>query len=147
MTDYELAMKIIKASFAGKADKGGKPYIDHLIRVANKCPDYGSGALKTIALLHDLLEDCPEWNEKSLRCLFSDVIVNNIVALTKDKDYSYDEYISRIGEYWWASEVKRCDLLDNMDITRLPKITDDDVIRLRKYHKAYCKLTQTPIIP
>lgn len=56
----ELAKEIIESSFAEKTDLSGERYVNHLYRVCENVPDYGSGNLKQIALLHDLLEDCPE---------------------------------------------------------------------------------------
>lgn len=140
MEFLKLAEQITKKAFDEKVDKAGQPYYNHLIRVASNVPDYGQTeghALKTIAVLHDLLEDCPEWNEKALRTLFPDVIVNRVVLLTHRKEQSYDDYIKQIKEDGWATEVKLADLRDNMDLTRLPEITDKDVTRLRKYLKAY----------
>ena len=43
-----------------------------------------------------------------------------------------------------AVAVKLNDLTDNMDIRRLPYISDKDVKRLKKYLKAYKQLTRTP---
>ncbi len=84
METKELAFKIAKNAFQNKTDKGGKPYFNHLVRVAEKFKD--DDFLYPIAILHDLLEDCPEWNEISLRCLFSENIVSTIVVLTKKEN-------------------------------------------------------------
>lgn len=40
--------------------------------------------------------------------------------------------------------VKLNDLTDNMDIRRLPYLSDKDIKRLKKYLKAYKQLTSTP---
>ena len=44
-----------------------------------------------------------------------------------------------------ADEVKIIDLTDNMDIRRLPYLSDKDVKRLKKYLKAYKRLTGEPV--
>lgn len=44
-----------------------------------------------------------------------------------------------------AVVVKINDLTDNMDIRRLPYLSDKDVKRLKKYLKAYKKLTGEPV--
>jgi hypothetical protein len=44
-----------------------------------------------------------------------------------------------------AAAVKVNDLTDNMDIRRLPYLSDKDVKRLKKYLKAYKKLTGEPV--
>lgn len=139
MTQLETATLIAKRSFAEKKDMAGKPYFDHLERiyeaVRNEVPR--SEDLQCIALLHDLLEDCKEWNEKSLRVFFSNRIVDAVVALTHKPEQSYDEYIKQVNENSDARFVKVFDLKDNMNITRLPKLEGKDWIRLQKYHKAY----------
>ena len=68
---------------------------------------------------------------------FEYAIVNRVVRMTRKEDESYMDYIKRIGEDNICRIVKMCDLKDNMDITRLEKITDKDFDRLKKYHKAY----------
>ncbi len=138
MDHKELALKIAEHSFQGKKDLAGMPYINHLKRVANSFHDREH--LFIIALLHDLLEDCPEWNEKSLRALFGKNIVDSVVVLTRKRDWDYDDYISQILTDAWAIEVKKADLLDNMDITRLTEIKLSDYARLQKYHKAYFRI-------
>jgi (p)ppGpp synthase/HD superfamily hydrolase len=134
-----LAFEIAKYAFKDKTDKGGKPYFEHLVRVARKFKD--DDFLYPIALLHDLIEDCPEWNRTSLRCLFVENIVNTIEVLTKKKNEDYFEYIDRINQSSWATKVKKEDLKDNMDITRLQNLTEKDFERLNKYFKAYKILT------
>lgn len=132
----EIAIQIIENSFKGKTDKAGKPYVDHLYRVAAKMPK-GSSAFEIVALLHDLLEDCPEWNEKSLRVFFTDEIVDSVVALTRLGGELYNDYIDRVCEDYIAKMVKKADLEDNMDITRIDLLTQKDLDRLVKYHASY----------
>ena len=136
----ELAFQIAKIAFEGKTDRAGKPYLEHLVRVADKFKD--DDFMYPIAILHDLIEDCPEWNEKSLRCLFSKKIVDTIVLLTKQKDQDYLDYIDKINQNSWATRVKLADLKDNMDISRLSDIRQSDIHRLQKYIVAYRTLKQ-----
>lgn len=131
----DLAFQIARKAFENKVDKGGKPYFDHLHRVAK--PFKEDGLLYPVAILHDLLEDCPEWNEDALRHLFSKNIVDTIVILTKSKKEDYFTYIDRISQCSWATKIKLVDLKDNMDITRLESLEEKDFQRLQKYLKAY----------
>lgn len=76
----QIALNIIETAFAGKKDKAGKPYIDHLKRVAENAKNYFKGSeyveeLEIIALLHDLLEDCPEWTKQHLNAIFKNIII------------------------------------------------------------------------
>jgi len=134
----ELAIQIATISFDGKLDKGGKPYINHLLRVAENFKD--DDFLYPIAILHDLLEDCPQWTEKALRCLFKENVVKTIVLLTRKENQDYFDYINEIIESSWATKIKLADLKDNLDITRLESVTETDFKRLQKYLKAYKKL-------
>jgi (p)ppGpp synthase/HD superfamily hydrolase len=139
----ELAFQIAKIAFEEKIDKGGKPYFNHLVRVAEKFKE--DDFLYPIAMLHDLLEDCSEWNVKSLGCLFSENIVKTIELLTRKSGQDYFDYINEINQSSWATKIKLADLKDNMDITRLKTITDKDFERLGKYLKAYKILTSETV--
>ena len=134
-----VAIQIAQKAFEGKTDKGGKPYIGHLERVSKKFIE--DDFLYIIAILHDLLEDCPEWNEDSLSHLFPKIITDALVALKKEKNEDYFKYIDRVSQNIFAKRVKIEDLKDNMDITRLSALGNKDFSRLEKYHKAYHILT------
>jgi len=139
MEQKELAFEIAKNAFKDKTDKGGNPYFEHCKRVAYNFNE--DQFLYTIAILHDLIEDCPEWNEISLSHLFGENVVKTIVLLTRKKNQDYFDYIEKINESSWATKVKLADLKDNMDITRLDVMTEKDHKRLDKYLKAYKILT------
>ena len=52
----------------------------------------------------------------------------------------YDNFIQRVIKNKTAISVKLNDLKDNMDITRINKLTNSDLKRLNKYLKAYRQL-------
>ena len=132
--------KIVSEAFAGKVDKGGAPYVDHLFRVAGDFES--SSAAYRIALLHDILEDCPEWTEKRLRGAFNARICDAVVALTKVPGEAYQEYLLRVAANPDARAVKIADLEDNMNVARIKApLTDYDLKRLKKYHDAYLYLS------
>lgn len=138
---YE-AFKIVEKAFLDKKDKGGNPYVGHLLDVEGIILKSFSfdHRLRTIALLHDLLEDCPEWTEELLREKFSREIVDAVVVLTKKKGQSYSEYIKGVKSNKLAVIVKMADLESNMNITRLTELTEKDLERLKKYHKSFFEL-------
>lgn len=136
MSNKELALQIAEYAFRNKTDLAGHNYIDHLKRVAKAVPEH----LYISALLHDLLEDCPEWNEDSLRALFPSDVVITIVVLTKGKDEDYMEYIHRVSQRGHATQIKIADLRDNLDTTRLPVLEERHFARLKKYHDALKRL-------
>ena len=136
------ANKIIKEAFKYKIDRGGEPYIYHLYRVARKFENTNN---IVVSLLHDLLEDCPEWNEEKLRLEFPSEIVDAVVCLTKIKGESYLDYLNRVKSNEISLKVKISDLEDNMDIKRLNILTDKDCERLKQYHKAWIELNSESI--
>jgi (p)ppGpp synthase/HD superfamily hydrolase len=138
----ELAYKIIFEAFAGKFDKADEPYIFHLERVA--APFRDDQFLFVAALLHDLVEDCPEWNfDKLTEVGFHRRIVLAVEALTKQGDEDYQSFIHRVSENEDARKIKISDLKDNMNLTRLKrKLTKSDLKRVEKYHKAYLLLSR-----
>lgn len=144
-----VALNIAKWAFADKRDKGGKPYIEHILRVAENSKKYYKGnkleELHIVALLHDLIEDCPNWTMDHVTSIFrsSDVYIA-IDSLTKKKDQDYERYIININSCDLARAVKLADLEDNMDLKRLKVVTDRDLERLSKYHKSYTILLNGP---
>lgn len=106
------AFALVSGAFCGMTDKAGKPYIEHLRRVGNSFVDEKQ---RTVGYLHDLLEDCEEWNEELLRDFFEDDIVDAVVCLTKKADEPYSEYLERVIGNPLAKSVKIADLKDNME--------------------------------
>lgn len=145
--------KYIIWKFSGKVDKAGKPYIEHLIAVADKSAgvddtDVGMG-LFVAGILHDLYEDCFLTHQEKEEVMYRTINfpgVNRAVTeyLTKNPNTSYEEYIDKIANSgnMYAVKTKIADLEHNMDIGRLQgKIIDKYMgDRLTKYLKAYKKL-------
>jgi (p)ppGpp synthase/HD superfamily hydrolase len=131
------AIRIAAEAFDGSRDKGGKPYILHLLRVMMSVE--GEKA-QCVAILHDLLEDTP-WTADMLRNKhFAPDIVEAVEALTKVDKEEYRDFCSRVARNDLALTVKLADLEDNMTITRLSALGDEDLERLRRYHDAYVEL-------
>jgi (p)ppGpp synthase/HD superfamily hydrolase len=135
MKAFDIALK----AFENEKDKAGKPYMGHLMRVADGAfgPTDIREKLVVVGLLHDLIEDT-HWKESDLRGEFPDDVVDAIVAITKVEGESY---VERVVKDPLATRVKISDLKDNMDVTRLPRIKDKDIERLKKYHMTYKYLT------
>lgn len=132
-----LCLYIANKAFADKTDKAGKPYIEHLTRVRDRVAAWGFDEdIQCSALLHDLLEDCPEWDIETLRGAVGDRVAGIVGILTKRPGMSYEKYIFGVSLSERASVIKLADLLDNMDITRLPELTEKDIERRRKYRQA-----------
>ncbi len=100
---------------------------------------------KIAGVLHDVVED-GGWTFEMLEAEgFSAEIIEALRCVTKlSDDEPYDKFIARIKGNPLAVAVKLNDLSDNMDIRRLPYMSDKDVKRLKKYLKAYKLLTGEP---
>lgn len=96
--------------------------------------------LKEIAYLHDILEDTNTTTQELISIGISTDTINIINILTKKKDEPYTNYINRIKKNSTAQMIKKADLEDNMNISRLNQLTDKDIARIKKYHKAYTEL-------
>lgn len=131
------AIKIAEKAHRKQVDKFGAPYIAHVMRVMH----YGRTLdEKIVGVLHDLIEDCPEYTYDFLRNEgFSDKQIDAIECLTKRyPNEDYDEFVKRIEKSPLAIAVKLNDLRDNMDIRRINRpLTEKDLKRLNKYLKAY----------
>ena len=96
---------------------------------------------KIVGALHDLIEDTKIRMVDLSNEGFSENIIDAVHALTKLDNEDYDHYIQRVMRNDLAVRVKLNDLTDNMDLRRMKDLTDDDVIRMRKYLNAYNQLT------
>lgn len=135
----EFAQDIVKKSFEGKTDLVGKPYQDHIDRVVH-CFHGKIEGLRIVACLHDLVEDCKEWNFKLLSHFFNESIIVSLQCLTKSEGEVYEDYITRVMSDNWATQVKMADLRDNLSLWRLNKFTPGDSKRVTKYINAYQRL-------
>ena len=129
------AIKIALEAHKDATDKAGMPYAGHVMRVmqAGRTNDE-----KIVGVLHDLVEDTDWTFDKLLEVGFPPHIVDALRCVTKiSDDEPYEQFIERVKTNPLAVAVKINDLTDNMDIRRLPDLTDKDVQRLRKYLQAY----------
>jgi (p)ppGpp synthase/HD superfamily hydrolase len=140
-TKYDQALDLVKTEFAYKKDKGGKPYVEHLIRVSDSVKHLGE-TYSVVALLHDLIEDIDGWDFEKVKKLFGKDIAFYVNILSKKKGEDYKKYIETISKYKVCKEVKLADLRDNMDLSRLPEITGSDVERVKKYNFAFSYLSK-----
>lgn len=143
MSTLERAIEIATEAHKGQYDKAGNDYIGHPIRVM----DMGrTDEEKIVGILHDVVEDTDWTFEKLAEEGFSQEIIAALRCVTKlSENENYDDFIERVKKNPLATAVKINDLSDNMDIRRLPYLSDKDVKRLKKYLKAYKKLIGEPV--
>ncbi|MBQ6573500.1 MAG: hypothetical protein IIX41_04170 [Bacteroidales bacterium] len=130
---------IARKAHAGQVDKAGEDYFNHPKRVADNF--YEDNDI-IVALLHDVIEDTDITLEHLKKEGFNDDVLTALDAMTKREGESYDLFIERVKDNPIALKVKMADLRDNMDILRLPELTEKDLQRIAKYHKAYKYLAQ-----
>lgn len=130
----EKAINIAVNAHEGQTDKAGSLYVLHLFRVMLK----GKTEEEQICgVLHDLVEDTNWTFEELAKEGFSNEIIEALKCVTKKNGENYDDFIQRVSKNPLAIQVKLNDLEDNMDLSRLSKITEYDKDRLAKYQKAY----------
>ena len=129
----DFAKSLAAYAHAGQKDRGGKPYIYHVLAVSEKMD---TETEKIVAVLHDIMEDTPvEFG--TLYNLFGFEIADAVESLTKREYEPYELYIRRLGAEPLPRKVKLADLEHNMDLSRLKNIKEKDFERLEKYKKAY----------
>ena len=143
MSTLQRAIEIATQAHQGQFDKAGRDYIGHPLRVMEMGMTENE---KIVGVLHDVIEDTDWTFEKLADEGFSQEIIAALRCVTKlSENENYDDFIERVKKNSLATAVKINDLTDNMDIRRLPYLSDKDVKRLKKYLKAYKKLIGEPI--
>lgn len=142
MSTLRRAIEIATEAHRGQKDKAGNDYIEHPLRVMEAGRTMEE---KITGVLHDVVEDS-DWTFAMLEAEgFSKEIVDALRCVTKlSESEPYDKFITRIKKNPLAVAVKLNDISDNMDIRRLPYLSDKDVKRLKKYLKAYKQLSDEP---
>ena len=139
MQRLALAISITAKAFEDVLDKGGHPYILHCLRVMNNVQ--GDECVKCASVMHDLIEDT-DWTFEQLTALgFSDKTIGLLYLLTHKRETSYDDYIKAISVSKEATEIKKKDLEDNCNLTRIKGLRKKDFDRVEKYHRAYIYLS------
>ena len=143
MSTLQRAIEIATDAHKGQFDKAGNEYIGHPLRVMEMGQTEEE---KIVGVLHDVIEDT-DWTFEALEAEgFSQEIIGALRCVTKlSENENYDDFIERVKKNPLAVAVKINDLTDNMDIRRLPYLSDKDVKRLKKYLKAYKKLIGEPL--
>ena len=136
------AIEIAVQAHAGQTDKAGTPYILHPLRVMLSL---ASEDERIVGVLHDVIEDCPDWTMDRLQKEgFSAHVLTALASVTKLADNEpYPEFIARAARDPIGRCVKRADLIDNLDVRRLTEVTEKDARRLNKYLAALAQLDAT----
>ena len=134
------ALEIASKLFKHDTDKGGYPYVIHLLYVYRHVDTINQ---KVVALLHDTIEDKNVSGEDLLDIGFPKNIVEDVKILSKKKGTDYNKYIDNIIKNGSidALLVKLADLKNNMDMSRIknPSISDYERVE-KRYAPNYEKI-------
>jgi (p)ppGpp synthase/HD superfamily hydrolase len=109
---YFAAVQFAREKFDGQFRRDGKtPYINHCLRVADRMETW---ELRTIGVLHDILEDTNTIIEELAELGISEALIRVILVLTHRKDEPYMEYLKRVSMNEMATRVKLADIQDNI---------------------------------
>lgn len=136
---FDKAVFIAAREHLGVRDKGGHAYILHPMRIAMHLRT-NDEELMSIAILHDVIEDSKLTFEDLKAEGFTDRVIEALKLLTRQKGVSYDDYIDGMRGNRDALLVKREDLRDNSDITRLKGVSEKDFERMNKYIRSFAKV-------
>lgn len=137
MSILDAAVALACRVHAGQVDKSGKPYILHPLRLMLKFEDVDE---QVVSVLHDVVEDGDVTLDELRELGVSSAAVAAIDCLSKREGELYEDFIARIKPNDLARRVKIADIRDNLDLTRLPRVSDKDLQRVAKYHRALREL-------
>ena len=137
MTLIENALAIALEAYAGKRDKAGQPYILHPLRVMAKMS--GEEAMAA-ALLHDVIEDSIVSASILRQRGVLESVVSAVECLTRVEGESYGDFIERMRQNPMATMIKLADIEDNLNVLRLKELSEADLRRIEKYHRAWHRL-------
>ena len=150
MSNLQKAISIAVEAHEGQTDKGGSPYILHPLRVMM--------SLKTedemiVGVLHDVIEDCSDkgfdW-ERLRQEGFTGEILEALYSVTKtpeeeayfktlsgeEKISAYLKFVARAKQNPIGRRVKRADIFENLNVSRLGELREKDLFRLNQYKRA-----------
>jgi GTP pyrophosphokinase len=133
----ERAIELAASAHAGQTDKAGATYIRHPLRVMEQMDTENE---RIAAVLHDVVEDT-RCDLSTIENEFGSEIREAVAALTKQDDEEYQEFVERAATNEIARKVKRADIEDNMDLTRLSELDQATVDKQKQYHEAWQKLS------
>ncbi len=127
------AMQIAYDAHHGAVDSTGAPYIFHPMHLAEQMDtEYACCA----ALLHDVVEDTDLTLDDLRAAGFPLPVIVAVGLLTHDPRVDYFDYVRALKSNPIAKAVKLADLKHNSDLSRWPRLDEQDIERNRKYAMA-----------
>ncbi len=95
---------------------------------------------RVVAVLHDVVEDS-SYTLEDLEERFGTEVRDAVDCLTRRDGENYvEDFVARAAGNDIAHKIKRADIEDNLDLTGLSDLDDDDLKRLNNYHEALRQL-------
>lgn len=137
MANLQRAIELAVLHHANQVDKSGQPYILHPMRIMFGC---STDEERQAAIMHDLVEDTILTLDELTEEGFCQSVVDCVDCLTRREGETYSDFIERCCENPMAIKIKLLDIGDNMDVTRLDSLSENDLGRLKRYHRARRRL-------
>ena len=142
MSTIEKAIEIATHAHAGFKEKAGAPYIFHPLRLMLAV---NTPVEQIVAVLHDTIEDTYVTRKLLEFEGFTDEVIDAVEALTKREGESRLDAAARAVANPIARIVKLADVTDNMDLSRIPNLTEKDFTRLKEYKEVKRLLEAGPL--
>lgn len=117
---YEKAVKFAEEALKGMVNLDKTPYLEHALRVADQMETEEE---KTVAVLHDVLEDTEKQTYDLVEAGFPREVVETVDQLCRKNNMTYFEYIEDIATNRTAAKIKLAEIADNQDIFRVNKLS------------------------
>ena len=133
MKGLQLAINTAITAHAGQLDKGGTEYINHPIYLALQMNTIEE---KIVALLHDVIEDSDLYPIQDVEPCFGKIIFDAVDCITKRNGEKYEDYLIRVKSNPIALKVKMADIDHNLQLDRIPVVTEKHLKMAEKYREA-----------
>lgn len=130
------ARKLAERAHAWQVDKAGRPYVEHLDRVAGAVASHPKhdGLVQAVAWLHDIVEDTEVGELDLMAAAMPAEVIEAVKAITHLPGEPRADYYARVRANDLALVVKLADIADNANLARLALLDEPTRERLaRKY--------------
>lgn len=135
-TDIAAARALAERMHRGQTDKAGLPYITHPQRVAERLE---TPEARVVGWLHDTVEDTG-LTLAEVADRFGPETAAAVDAVSRREGEDWEAYLDRVAANPVARQVKISDLIDNSNLSRIPRVTLRDVARQARYNRALERL-------
>jgi hypothetical protein len=127
------AEEIARQAHDGQIGADGRPYIEHVLRVARAVSSTtGESTLVAVALLHDTIEKGGVTFAELRAAGATEAVVSAVDALTQRPGEPDSSYLARCRNNPLARQVKRHDLLDKLSPAYLRRMPGPEASRVTR---------------